>query len=145
MSISQEFTADARSVAAQINSTMPLRKISDLLDRTDISADAKAMLMDVARLTVTTGQYVLHIGRKIISVAFEIIQKFPKTTFGIVVAFIVVALVATVPMVGLLLASFTSPLLIACGLTIGAIEDMKDASWTKPVKRLEEQLATIAA
>lgn len=141
----QDVSVDVKSIAAEINAAMPMRKIRDLLDRTDLSADVKAVLMDIAGLTVTAGQVVLNIGRKIISLAFEIIQKFPKTTFGIVIAFIVIALVATVPVVGLALASFTGPLLVACGLTIGAIEDMKDASWTQPVTRLEEQLATITA
>lgn len=145
MSNGQDVSVDMQSIAAEINASMPMRKIRDLLDRTDLSADVKAVLMDIAGLTVTAGQVVLNIGRKIISVAFEIIQKFPKTTFGIVIAFIVIALVAAVPVVGATLASFTGPLLVACGLTLGALEDMKDASWTRPVTRLEEQLVTITA
>ena len=100
--------------------------------------------MDIAGLTVKVGQTVLNIGRKILSVAFDIIQKFPKTTFGVVIAFIVTALVATVPVVGGVLVSFIGPLLVACGLTIGALEDMKDASWTLPVTKLEQQLAMVA-
>jgi hypothetical protein len=144
MSVGQGVSIQMESVA-DINRAMPLRKIRDLLDRTDLSADAKALLLDIANLTVTVGQFVLNIGRKIISVAFEIIQKFPKITFGVVISFIVVALVSAVPVVGAVMAAFTGPLLVACGLTIGALGDMKDASWTKPVTSLEEQLLKATA
>lgn len=132
---------DNQIIAAAINDSLPLRKLKDLIDRLKISADAKALLMDVARLTVKAGQVILNIGRKILTVAFEIVQRFPKTVFGVIIAFIVTALIASIPFLGGLLAPVVGPLMLAFGLTTGALNDMRDAGWTSRVTELERQLA----
>lgn len=132
---------DNQIIAAAINDSLPLRKLKDLIERLSISADAKALLMDVARLTVKAGQFVLNIGRKILTVAFEIVQRFPRTVFGVIIAFIVTALIASIPFLGGLLAPVVGPLMLAFGVTTGALHDMRDAGWTSRVRELERQLA----
>jgi hypothetical protein len=134
---------DNQIIAAAINDALPLRKLRDLIDRLSISADAKALLMDVARLTYTAGQVVLNIGRKIVSLAFDIAQRFPKTTFGAVIAVIVTALIASIPFLGAVLTPVVGPLLLAFGLTAGALNDMRDSGWTTRVRDLETQLAMV--
>ena len=143
MTDTDKSSQDNQIIATAINDALPLRKLRDLIDRLSISADAKALLMDVARLTFTAGQVVLNIGRKIMSLAFEIAQRFPKTTFGAVIAVIVTALIANIPFLGALLTPVVGPLLLAFGLTAGALNDMRDSGWTIRVRDLETQLAMV--
>jgi uncharacterized BrkB/YihY/UPF0761 family membrane protein len=143
MTETDKSSQDSQIIVAAINDALPLRKLRDLIDRLSISADAKALLMDVARLTYTAGKVVLNIGRKIVSLAFEIAQRFPKTTFGAVIAVIVTALIASIPFLGALLTPVVGPLLLAFGLTAGAFNDMRDSGWTTRVRDLEDQLAMV--
>lgn len=136
-------TCDPSLVADAINDALPLRKLRDLIDRLEISADAKALLFDIANLTVQSGKFVLNIGRKILTFAFEIVRKFPKTIFGLVVATIVTSLIASIPWIGGLLAPIAGPLILAFGLSAGAINDMRDASWASRIDELEQKLAMV--
>lgn len=95
------------------------------LDRLDLSADAKSVLWQVADVTLRIGDRIVAIGRKIIAVALSLVRISPNAVFGLVLALIVSTLVAAVPLVGGLLAALVGPLLMAFGLTMGAITDLK--------------------
>ena len=61
-----EITINNRdALLRDINDAMPLRKIADALDRMSLSADTKALLMDLAAVTVKAGEFVVNLGRKI--------------------------------------------------------------------------------
>lgn len=137
--------ADAEHIIASINKTLPPRKIRNLIERLDISAGGKALLMDIAALTIKVGDVLISFGRKVLTVAFEIVSRFPKTAFGVVIAFIVTALIASVPFVGGLLAPFIGPLMVAFGLTVGTLNDMRDESWASRVTELEQQMKMLGA
>ena len=68
----------------QIQTSPPLRKIKEMLDRTDLSADTKALLYDAAKITVKIGETVVAVGRRIIDIAYKLVTKFPNTTFAVV-------------------------------------------------------------
>lgn len=128
----------------EINTSLPLRKILDVLDRLDISSDAKALLMDLARFTVKVGEVVLQVGRKILSLVSEIVARFPNTTFGVVVSVSVGLLVASLPLVAGL-APIATALLLIFGLTKGMIKDLENAQWTTQIRALEERLLQVGA
>ncbi|MCF1708713.1 hypothetical protein L0V05_07780 [Tabrizicola sp. J26] len=129
----------------EINAALPLRKISDQIDRLALSADVKSLVMDLARVTVAVGDVVLQIGRKILTVVFEILARFPNTVFGVVISVAVGLLVASIPFIGATLSAFLMPLLVAFGLTRGAIADFANASWTSRINELEARLARVGA
>lgn len=131
--------------AREINTALPLRKIAEQLDRLPLSADTKALIMDLAHVTVRTGEFVLQIGRKILSVVFEILKRFPQTTFGVVVSVAVAMLIASIPLLGGVLAPFLGPLIVAFGLTKGAIADMSNAAWASRIGELEVRLGQLSA
>lgn len=124
---------------AVINGAEPLRKIIDRIDRMDASADAKALLRDLARITVRVGEIVVAIGRKVVDFAFELMKAFPNTVFGLIIGLIVAALVGSVPVLGALLA----PLAVAFGLAKGALEDVKNSGLRGRVADLERAVATV--
>ena len=131
---------DERAAAlAVINRAGPLRKVIDRIDQIEMSSDAKALLRDLARITIRVGEVVVAIGRKVVDFAFELMKAFPNMIFGVIVGLIVAALVGSVPVIGALLA----PLAVAFGLSKGALEDVKDSGLRGRVAELERAVATV--
>jgi hypothetical protein len=128
-----------------VEESLSIRRIRDLVERLDASADAKALIMDIATVTIKIGEHVVAIGRKIISFVFELVKRFPNTLFGVVIALTVSMLVASVPFIGGLLAPFITPLMLAFGVTSGAMADIKEAGVRSRIEGLEQQFAVIAA
>lgn len=129
----------------ELNLALPLRKLTAYIDQLEVSADFKAVLRDLAKVTWTVGSTVVAIGRKILSVALEIVTTFPGILFGVVVASIVTLIVGTIPFVGPLLAAFVGPIMLATGLTMGALSDFRSSAWSTKVTALQEQLAAVKA
>jgi hypothetical protein len=129
----------------ELNFALPLRKLTAYIDQLDVSADFKAVLLDLAKATWTVGSTVVSIGRKILSVALEIVTTFPGILFGVAVASIVTLIVGTIPFVGPLLAAFVGPIMLATGLTMGALSDFRSSPWSAKVTALQEQLAAVKA
>jgi hypothetical protein len=141
-----EITINNRdALLRDINDAMPLRKIADALDRMSLSADTKALLMDLAAVTVKAGEFVVNLGRKILTLALAVVQAFPGTIFGTVVAVVAGAMIAAVPLLGAVLAPLMSPLLMAFGLTMGALSDLRDPSWSQRLSDLEQKLVSLFA
>ena len=141
-----EMTINNRdALLRDINDAMPLRKIADALDRMSLSADTKALLMDLAAVTVKAGEFVVNLGRKILTLALAVVQAFPGTIFGTVVAVVAGAMIAAVPLLGAVLAPLMSPLLMAFGLTMGALSDLRDPSWSQRLSDLEQKLVSLFA
>lgn len=124
---------------------LPLRKLTEYIDKLEVSADFKAVLRDLAKVTMTIGSTVVAIGRKILSVAIEIVSTFPGILFGVAVASIVALIVGTIPLVGPLLAAFLGPIMLATGLTMGALSDFRSSAWSAKVTALQEQLSVVKA
>lgn len=132
-------------ILKELNLALPLRKLIAYIDQLEVSADFKAVLRDLAKVTCTIGSTVVPIGRKILSVAIEIVTTFPGILFGVAVASIVTLIVGTIPFVGTLLATFVGPIMLATGLTMGALSDFQSSEWSKKVSALQEQLAAVKA
>ena len=85
----------------EFNTALPLRKIDALIERMDITADAKALLRDLGRISITIGGTLVHIGRKILTLAVEICKRFPNTLFGIVATVAVSMALPLIPLTAL--------------------------------------------
>lgn len=132
-------------ILQELNLALPLRKLTAYIDQMDVSADFKALLRDLAKVTWTVGSTVVAIGRKILSVALEIATTFPGILFGVAVASIVTLIVGTIPLFGPLLATFVGPIMLATGLTMGALSDLRSSPWSVKVTTLQERLAAVKA
>ena len=106
------------------------KKIKDRIDNLDISSDAKVMLNSFMNKTievvVDAGKVVIWIGRKILDVVVFVGRHFPNATFGMVCGAVIGILIGSIPIIGSLLGGIT-PILAILGLSLGAIEDLKQA------------------
>jgi hypothetical protein len=113
---------------ASVEESLTLRKIRGQIDRLAVSADAKALLMDIASMTVQVGEWIVAIGRKIVSFALDLSKRFPNTAFGIVIALVLGALVASafggIPLVGAVLVAKLQAIILLFGIAKGAMADM---------------------
>lgn len=110
------------------------RDIKSILDRLALSADTKSVLLRIADITVQIGNVAVAIGRKIIAVAVGLVRTFPNIVFGVVVAIIVSMLISSVPIVSVSLATTFGPLLIAVGLSRGALAELEDGQLADRVR-----------
>ncbi len=99
-----------------------------------MSADAKAATATLIDLTWEVGGKLVEIGRAVLTFVFDLMKRFPHLTFGVLIALVVSFLIAAVPLIGPPLAAILTPLLVAFGLTLGAIEDMWNGALKKDVE-----------
>lgn len=122
------------------------RYLRDRIDRLAISADAKALLYDLADVTLEIGGKIVAAGRQILTFLFDLAKRFPNTAFGVIVALVVSSLIAAIPLLGVVLGPLLTPLLLAFGLASGALADLKEAAIRARVSQIERHfMATTAA
>ncbi|WP_395334370.1 hypothetical protein WBP06_18360 (plasmid) [Novosphingobium sp. BL-8H] len=120
------------------------RELADRLERTDMSADAKVIIAKLLDTTAKVGAQVFEIGKQIIAFAFDIISRFRGIAFGAVIAVTVSTVIASTPLIGGALAAILTPLLLAFGLTMGALEDLRNGALREPLGKFQSMVATAA-
>jgi len=113
------------------------------IERLGVSADAKALLNNLLDLAVEVSGRVVSAGRQILSFIFDMMKRFPNAAFGVIVALVVSSLIASIPLLGAVLAPLMTPLLLAFGLAAGALADLKDGPMRSRVAMLEEHFANV--
>lgn len=130
---------------SELGSALPLRKLDEFIERMALSADAKALLSDLGRLTVKVGGVLLQIGRQILTLALEIVKSFPNTVFGIVVTVAVWILLGSMGAVAGALGAFLTPLMLIFAVTKGMMADFAQAEWAASLRGLERKIAAGAS
>lgn len=124
-------------VLERVSSSQPLRKIRSYLNQTNLSADLKALLYDIAKISVKVGEVILAVGRRVFHIAMILTKKFPNTTLGVIVAVLLTTVVSTVLAWAPILALTINKLLILLGLTAGAVEDIRQNAMAEAMARVE--------
>ncbi|MGO2136110.1 MAG: hypothetical protein ACTH3S_11850 [Marinobacter sp.] len=114
---------DAKEINRTTNSES---KIKSTLENLNISADAKSALYAIINTTVRAGRFIVKIGRKILDIVIETLRKFPNASFGLVLGGVMGILVASVPLIGAILAPFITPLAMIYGFVRGIERDLND-------------------
>ena len=135
--------SDLKSVFLTMNDSLPIRKIEELLDRTDLSADAKSVVLDVANRTIVVAGQIIQIGRKIVSFALELAKTIPNTLFGVALALVMTALISGIPILGALLAGLLKSILLIFGIAQGALADMRSGELGSRIENLMAQFAPL--
>ncbi|MBW0159634.1 hypothetical protein [Sedimentimonas flavescens] len=117
-------SAALEALIRDVNTSLPERKLVELIERTSLSADLKAILRDLARITVRIGSKVVAVGRKILAFVFDLIKAFPTVTLGVIAALVLTSLIASIPLLGGILAGLLSSLILALGVAAGALNDL---------------------
>jgi hypothetical protein len=118
------------------------RYLRDRIDRLAISADSKALLYDLADITVDVGGKVVSAGRQILAFVLDLVKRFPNTAFGVIVALVVSSLIGAIPLFGVVLGPLLTPLLVAFGLASGALADLQEGAIRSRVSQLERHFMT---
>ena len=126
-----------------INASLPERKLAQAIEKTAISADTKAILIDLSRITMKIGGKVVAIGRKILAFVLDLLKAFPAITMGILVALVISSLIAAVPLIGPPLAGVLTPLLLALGIGAGALKDFASDDLKKRIDTLASSFSAI--
>jgi hypothetical protein len=134
---------DLESVLMAVNDSLPLRKIEEMLDRTDLSADTKSIVLDVANRTIVVAGQIIEIGRKIVSFALELAKTIPNTLFGVALALVMTALISGIPIFGALLAGLLKSILLIFGIAQGALADMRSGELGSRIENLMAQFAPL--
>lgn len=129
----------------ETNSALPGRKLDALIERTNLSADMKALLSDLANITLKVGQTVLTIGRKVLTIAFDLLKAFPTITLGAIAALIITALIASIPLFGGVLAGMLSSILLVLGISAGALQDFRHPKLGERIDNLIASLSGLAS
>jgi hypothetical protein len=116
------------TLSAAIDESMPLAQIEKMIHRLPISADAKGVVLSIAKVSVQLGDALLRVGRLIVSFIIDLARRFPNTTFGVVASIVVTMLIAAIPLIGSFLWPFLGPLLAAFGIVIGVTNDMRESA-----------------
>jgi hypothetical protein len=119
------------------------REIHRRLEQLDISADAKSLVMKLVDVSVSIGQTILSIGRKILTAILSLSKEYPNTTFGLVAGSVVSALVASIPLIGALISPILTPLFLAFGIASGAMNDMRERGLIARLRQVESQFSVL--
>ena len=104
-------------------------EISRYIDSLEISAEAKLIISKISVTTVNVGEKVIKVGKKIIEIVIFLAHKYPNMFIGMILSSLLLLVIAQIPLIGSLIAGFIAPLVIALGLTMGAIQDFKDNAY----------------
>lgn len=121
------------------------RALQERIDRLTISADAKALLMDLAKVTLEVGGKVLAFGRKLLAFIIELANRFQNVLFGILIALALSAVLATLPLLGPAISAVLTPLMVALGVARGAVEDFRNMSVQREIDALKQRMSILAA
>lgn len=112
----------------------------DRIDRLEVSADAKSLLLDLATITLRVGGTLLAFGRKILSLTLDIAQKFKNVVFGVIIALLLSAVLAAIPIRGPALSALLTPIMIAFGILRGAMEDFRGMAIRVEIDALKQRM-----
>lgn len=121
------------------------RALQERIDRLTISADAKALLMDLAKVTLEVGGKVLAFGRKLLAFIIELANRFQNVLIGILIALALSAVLATLPLLGPAISAVLTPLMVALGVARGAVEDFRNMSVQREIEALKQRMSILAA
>lgn len=121
------------------------RALHRQLDGLHMPADAKVAIAELIDITAIAGDQAIEIGRRIVAFAFELMRQFPNLSFCTIIAVLINALIASVPILGPMLQAFIGPFVLAAGLGIGALLELRDGDLRGRVDLLTSQFEAIFA
>jgi hypothetical protein len=119
-------------------SALPAVKIEKAISRLPVSADSKALIMNISQVTVRVGREVLRVGRLVVSFAIDLAKRYPNTAFAVIIGLVMTGLISLIPWIGPFLAAFLGPILLIAGIAWGAANDLREASLRKRLELLEK-------
>ena len=108
-------------------------QIIRFIESLDVSSEAKLIMAKVADITFVCGETMLKFGKKIFEIVIMLSQKFPNMFIGMIISALLVLVIAQLPFVGTILSQLFGSLIMALGLSAGAIQDFKDNVFARKI------------
>lgn len=134
---------EAKFIERMINFELTEQDLRRRIDRLTVSADVKSLLYALARASITVGKQVVRIGRKVIEFVCTLLKEFPKVAFFALLGAIAGFLVASIPIIGIVLGPILTPIAIAVGGALGALEDIRDQALKRKIAEFHAQFAPL--
>jgi hypothetical protein len=119
------------------------KQLQSKIDSLDISADKKAILSSLNKITFTAGRFVIKIGKKIIDVIFSLLKNFPYLGFGVIFGLVLGALISAIPLIGAALGAIATTITVALGVTLGGLEEYKSGDLRVRIDRFVKDLSPL--
>ena len=136
-------SGDLEAAIKEANAALPNRKLNALIERTNLSADMKALLTDIAAITTKVAGKLISIGRKILTVVFDLLKLFPAITLGVIAALVITSIIAAIPFVGGVLAGALSSILLLLGIGKGALSDLSSPALNERIDNFVNSLSAL--
>jgi len=105
---------------------VPKDKVLKAIYDLELPAEAKAILAKISDITITIGNAVFAIGKRILELTLYFIKEYPNATIGVIVGAVVGLAFSFIPVLGQFISSILTPLFAALGLATGFRRDMQD-------------------
>ena len=113
-----------REMASEFSSD---KQLESKLDNLPLSAEGKAFLAKFMKFTLKAGGTAIKLGKKLVEIAIFVATKLKHLTFWTVLGAIVAFMVTMIPLIGPLLGSFLSPIMMLGGIAKGFYEQVKSS------------------
>jgi hypothetical protein len=138
---------DADFLRSMINFEFGEQEIQRVINNLNVSADVKALLFKITKVTMKVGDVVLKIGMKIMEFVCMIYKEYPNVTFGLIFGAIAGLLIGTIPIIGAVLGALVTPILMVFGLLMGVKEDLSNKELERKIELANakfDQLKTVS-
>lgn len=142
------FLEDVKSMSSELLKFLTEFELSEegikrIIDGLDISADVKVLLFKFSKASITVGQQVIKLGRKIIDLVCAVYKEYPSATFGVIFGAIAGFLVSSIPVIGAVLGPIFTPIAMAIGLVAGLLEDLKDNGLQRKIAEINAKFTPL--
>ena len=81
-------------------------KLKSYIEQLSVSAETKLLLMKIAEFSISVGNTVIKMGKKILEMVIMLASKYKHAAFGMLLGALLASLIAAVPFLGPPLAGF---------------------------------------
>lgn len=131
-------------IERMINFDLSEDDIRKRIDSLAVSADVKSLLYALAKASITVGRQVVRVGRKVIDYVWTLLKEFPKLTFFALLGAIAGFLVASIPIIGVVVGPILTPIAVAVGAAFGVLEDIQDQALKRKIAEFHAQFNPLA-
>jgi hypothetical protein len=100
-------------------------KLQSFIESLEINAETKLILEKIASFTVSAGEVIINVGRKILEFLVMFVQKFQTASFGVVFALLISFLISAIPFLGAFFGPLLAPVLVIFGFSKGMLKDLE--------------------
>ena len=132
------------TVAEMVKLRQSKEAIRRKIERLDVSADIKVWLDSFFKATIRAGEFVIHIGQKILESLFDLIKEFRNAGVGLIFGALLGLLVGSIPVIDFVLGPIVGPIAMAFGFAYGGIQDIKNGALAKRIQEASAPYAPLA-